>query len=89
MQKYVRVCVCGGVSHARCRAAQVQKFRIRWKGYKARDDTWEPKENILTPNALEEYWEHKVRVTVGGQPRGLSVEYDRSDVCACVCLCVL
>lgn len=33
----------------------VQLYRIRWKGYGAKDDTWEPKENLFCSELLQEY----------------------------------
>lgn len=40
-------------------------FRIRWQNFSAKDDTWEPEENLLpNPNlakTIEEYWADKKR----------------------------
>lgn len=32
-------------------------YKIRWKGYKPKDDTWEPYENLNCPDRIHEYWE--------------------------------
>ena len=32
------------------------KYRVRWKGYNAKDDTWEPAENFNDRTLIEKYW---------------------------------
>ena len=40
------------------------EYKIRWKGYKAKDDTWEPASNV-TPDLLDEYHSRpKVQATM-------------------------
>ena len=36
-----------------------RKYLVHWKGYKHKDDTWEPKENILDLALIEDYWSRK------------------------------
>jgi hypothetical protein len=32
------------------------EYRIRWKGYRPSEDTWEPARNIRDLKCVEEYW---------------------------------
>lgn len=32
-----------------------KEFLIRWKGYKSSDDTWEPEENVSSPELIEKF----------------------------------
>ena len=32
------------------------KYRVRWKGYNAKDDTWEPAEHFNDRTLIEKYW---------------------------------
>jgi Chromo (CHRromatin Organisation MOdifier) domain len=33
-----------------------QEFRIRWKGYSAKDDTWEDEARVKADHLLDQYW---------------------------------
>lgn len=34
---------------------KVKYFKIRWKGYDEKDDTWEPEKDLSCPEIIERY----------------------------------
>ena len=38
-------------------------YRIRWNGFSAKDDTWEPPDNILDKSLLDDFYERHPRLT--------------------------
>ena len=46
------------VSHRLDKKGQYE-YKVRWKGYKPEDDTWEPYEQFTDPRTVTKYWERQ------------------------------
>lgn len=42
----------------RCGGRLMTSFLVRWEGYGAEQDSWEPEASMLDPVQLQEYWNH-------------------------------
>lgn len=35
------------------------EYKVRWKGYTAEDDTWEPADHFDSPTMIDQYWRRR------------------------------
>lgn len=54
-----RVYEVGQLLDDKMKTVRVRHFLVRWKGFTAKDDTWERESNLMCPTLLEKYIEKK------------------------------